>query len=54
MFFLGGCGESSAGWEKKHGGGNIGIWRSGWDFGFPPFTRAGFLTGAAVSSIEQD
>lgn len=44
--------ESSAGWEKKGGGSSIGIWHSGLDFGFPPFTRAGFFTGATVCSIE--
>lgn len=44
--------ESSAGWKKKGGGRSIGIWLSGLDFGFPPFTKADFLTGASVSSIE--
>lgn len=44
--------ESSAGWEKKGGGSSVGIWRSGLDFGFPAFTRAGFFTGAIVCSIE--
>lgn len=44
--------ESGVGWAKKGSGNSTGVQLPGIDFGFPPFTRAGFLTGAIVSYIE--